>query len=156
MNFERTHYEALMDVRYGRTFSEMNERFFNRIDMLFGAVQLFMGSAAAASLFGASESSLKWAGALLAIVAVLERLIGPGRKAESFAHARAAWGDLDARGGALTLEHLDPEIRTLQSTLPSGIGLLAMPACNANLRSNGHEDRVLSLTWMERLASAVV
>jgi hypothetical protein len=149
----RTHFEAVMDVRYGVCFNDLCERFYSRLDMAFGALSLTGGSAAAASVVNGSPTLAAAAGLVLAVVAVFERLVGAAKKAEQHAAARRAYGDINALAQAMGVEEIDARLRVLQSSTPSGISSLGMPAYNANLRSAGHAQRVQPLSRIERLAA---
>lgn len=152
----RTHYEAVLDVSYGVRFNELCERFYCRIDMAFGFVSLAGGSAAFAAVMSNSQTLVAVAGCVLAVVSILERLVGASKKAEQHAAARKCYGELHAEADALDLGAIDRRLRLLQSSLPGGIKLLAKPAHNANLQSSGCVDRVLPLSRSERLAEVLV
>jgi len=152
----RTHYEAVLDARYGVRFNELNERYYNRLDLMLGLITLAGGSAAVVSWANQSPGLAAAAGVVLAFVSLFGQLLCAPRKAEQHAAGRRAYADLDARAPGLTLEQVDAELRALQAALPSGIALLAMPAYNANLRSNGRGEHVQPMNRWERLAAAIV
>lgn len=150
----RTHYEAVLDVRYGMRYNDLCERFYNRVDFLIGVVTLAGGSGAVVSAVNKDPAWAVVSGIVLAVLAIFGRLLGATRKAEQHGQAKKAYAALDARSHALAVEQVDAELRPLQASSPSGIRLLALPAYNANLRSNGRPELVQKLRFGERLALA--
>lgn len=149
----RSHYEAVLDVRYGLRFNELNERLYRRLDLLFGFVGLFGGTSAFVAVVGSAPVLAACASALVAASAVIERLVRPVEKAVAHAEFRRRFGDLDARSGALDLVAVDAELRRLQADGPLGFAALARPAFNANLRSNGRQDALTPESRLERFAA---
>ena len=74
---ERSLYEAEMDIKYGIRFNEMNARFYRRLDFIFGFVGLFAGSGAFLAAIGEYRTLGIITGALVAAIAVIERLAQP-------------------------------------------------------------------------------
>jgi hypothetical protein len=149
----RTHYEAVLDVRFGVHFNGMCERYYNSLDSLIGTVSLIGGSAAAVSFVNKSADIAATAGLVLAVIAIVERLLNAARKAEQHGAAKRAYGDLDAKAGKLSLAQVDAELRSLQASAPSGIRSLLVPAFNANLRSAGREEFVRPEAPLSKLAT---
>lgn len=151
----RTHYEAVLDVRYGMRFNVLCERAYRRVDMLLTAVTVIGGSAAAVAWVNRSPEWAAASGLVLAVLSVLQVVAAPGRAAVEHRMAALEYARLDARAQGLALEQLDAELRLLQAQSPSGVALLAVPAFNANVRSAGREECVRALSWRERVASAL-
>ena len=147
---ERSKYEAVLDVRYGFRFGEMNERFYRRLDLLFGFIGLFGGSAAVVGAIATYPILSLSSGAMVAAFAVIERLVRPVEKAIDHANYKKRFADLDARASKLSLDDLDSELRRLQADAPMGINSLAIPAFNANLRSNGRGDLSTQVSYWSR------
>lgn len=150
----RTHYEATLDIGFGQRFNELCERFYKRLDFVFGAIGLIGGFAAASSLLGTcSQQTAVAAGLLLAANSIIERLVAPGAKAEIHAQMKRQYGQLRSQAPSLSLEALDQQLRTLQTDGPLGISGLSAVAYNANVRSEGREDFAMPLTrWNKMLA----
>lgn len=153
--YPRSAYEAALDVRYGCVLNRLNERLYNRIDALFGGVGLIGGSAAFAGVISANATLAAVAGLVLAALSIIERLVGPSRKAEIHRQASVMFAELDARLGGLTLEQTDAELIRLRAMFPDGIEGLALLAYNKNLLSNGRTDALAQLPLWSRLLSAV-
>lgn len=152
----RTHYEAVLDVRYGVRFNAMCETFYNRLDGMLTFVTAVGGTGAAASYLNSNAGLAAASGIVLAAAAVLGLVISPARKAEQHGHAKRSFGLLASRANHLTLSQIDAELRALQSSFPAGLSSLANPAYNANLRTAGRMEYAVPLTITERIACACV
>lgn len=138
----RTIYEATLDVRFGCHYNDMNARLYRRLDLCFGFVGLFGGSSAFIAALGQYRTLGVVAGATIAALAVVERLVRPVEKAIEHEECRRRFSDLDQRIDALDLPVLERELKRLQGSGPSGIHSLKIPAYNANLLANGRPDCV--------------
>src|SRR5260363_86219 len=138
---KENHYEAVLDVRYGWRFIELNERFYQRLDGLLGFICYFGGSATLIGVLAHHPVFTTIASLCVASAGVLNHLISASRKAYAHAIARAKYAALDARAPRLKLEELDAELKRLQGNSPNGIRALSMPAFNTNLLSNGRPDK---------------
>jgi hypothetical protein len=156
MPHERTLYEATLDCRFGRQFSLMNARLYQRIDFVFGFVSLFGGSTAFGGAIAQNPTLAGAAGVVLAVASILERLMAPALKAHEFKEHAKRFADLDARAHSMDVAHIDSELRRLQAEGPMGFEALALPAHNANLLSNGHADMVEALPLGSRFLRALV
>lgn len=150
---ERSKGEAILDVRYGARFGEMNERYYRHLDLFFGFVGLFGGTAVVVGVAATNPALSAISGGVVAACAVIERLVRPIEKALEHSAYKKRFADLDARSAKLSLEEIDAELRRLQMDAPVGPRSLAIPAFNANLRSNGLEADIVAETLPERLAS---
>lgn len=137
--YERTKYEAQLDIKYARCFHSLNERFYCRLDFIFGLITLIGGSAIAASTLGQYEIIYGWLGGMVAISTLVEFLVKAPEKKCAHRDMRAKFADLDARSGSMSLEQIDAELLQLQDN-SSGIKGLEAVAYNQNLKSNGRED----------------
>lgn len=150
---ERSKYEILLDVRYGARFGELNERFYRRLDLLFGFIGLFGGSGAVVGAIGSYPVIAAICGALVAALAIVERLVRPVEKAIEHCAFKKRFADLDARALKMPVDDVEAELRRLQADAPLGIESLSMPAFNANLRSNGRDDAVVKESMWQRTIS---
>lgn len=149
-SYSRSTYEAILDVRYGQRFNEINEIFYRRLDLLFGFVGLAGGTAAFTGALTAAPVVAGVAGVAIAASAIIERLVRPVEQAVAFAEFRRRFAELDARAAGMTLADIDAELRRLQAAGPHGVTGLAACAYNRNLLSNGRPDAVMPLTGWER------
>ena len=147
---ERTKSEAQLDIRYARCWNAMNESLFGRIDWIFGAVTLFGGSAIAFTVTADNKHAVIALGAIVAVSAILERMVGAKEKQLEHRAAKKRFAELDGRSGTMTLEEIDRELRPLQADGPAGVQGLAIPAFNANLQTNGYEDGHMNASLWSR------
>lgn len=129
--------EAVMDVRYGVRFNEMNERFYRRLDMTLTALSLIGGTAAVGSLLAPAPGLAALASIAVAGAAVCQAVLRPQASAVRHNEYRRRFADLDVRAPGLDLPALDAELRRLQGEAPAGLSGLALPAFARNLRSHG-------------------
>lgn len=149
----RTIYEALLDVRFGRQYNDLNARLYRRFDLFFGFVGLFGGSSAFIAALGEYRTLGVIAGAAIAALAVVERLVMPVEKAIAHEELGRRFSALDEEAGTLDLPTLERELKRLQGTGPSGFYSLKIPAYNANLLANGRPDcTVLASRWERFIA----
>jgi hypothetical protein len=150
--YERTHYEATLDVRYGVQFANLSARLYRRIDLMFGAVCLASGTAAFAGAMADRPMVSAVAGATIAAAAILERLIRPVEKAVACEALARRFGDLDAQAGTQSLDALDASLRKLQADPTPCFDGLAVAAHNRNLASHGRAEYALPRsTWCRYL-----
>lgn len=150
-HYERSKYEAQLDVRYGQCWNHLNERLFGRLDLLFGAITLFGGSAIAVTVTADHKMAVAVLGGVVAVSAIVERLVGATEKRLDHREMKKRFADLDARSGAMSLEDIDAELRRLQADGPTGVRGLDVPAYNANMRTNGRPEiqlRVGVWNWL--------
>lgn len=147
---EGAKYVAVLDVRYGARYGELNERLYRRLDLLFGFVGLFGGSAVVVGAVGSYPMLSALSGGIIAACAIVERLIRPVERAIEHRDFKKRFADLDARASAMSADDVEAELRRLQMEAPTGLSSLAIPAFNVNLRSNGREDAVVPESFWQR------
>jgi hypothetical protein len=152
---DRTKYEAILDIRYGQCYNDLNARLYRRLDLAFGFVGLFGGSGALIAALGEYKAAGVVAGALVAAVAVIERLVRPVEKAVEHDAAKKKYAALNISADDLVLAEIDRELKQLQADAPGGFRSLAKVAYNTNVTANGRPDYALGLTRWERLANLV-
>jgi len=148
---ERTKYEAILDVRYGQCFNDLNARLYRRLDFLFGFVGLFGGSGALIAAIGQYKTLGVLTGAAVAAIAVIERLVTAVEKAVRHEDFKKEYAGLNAEADRLELSEIDQRLRKLQADGPSGFRTLGRPAYNLNVTANGRPDYVVALTRYERV-----
>lgn len=151
----RTLANAVMDVRYGYHYGELNQRLWSHLDTTLNLAGALGGSAAVASLFAASPALVLSAGITMACVSVLQLVLRPAQRAAEFRDAKRSFAELDAKAWDMPLADLDRQLKGLQASAPIGSSRLGMPAYNACVRANGHESKVVTLKLTERLVSAL-
>ena len=146
--------EAILDCKYGRCFNDLNARLYRRMGSAFSVVNLIGGSAAfTAAISGSSAVITVIAALAILFVTVLDHEIRPGEKSILCENQRQRFGELLARSANLSHEDLDRELHMLQSTGPSTIDTLSVPAFNQNLITNGYANCVLKESRWQRFVS---
>ncbi|WP_225031777.1 hypothetical protein [Paraburkholderia sp. XV] len=154
-SYERTKYEAKLDVSYGQCWNALNERFFGRIDWIFGAITLLGGSAIVYTVTADHKVAAAWVAGVVAAGAILERTIGATEKKLEHRAMKARFADLKARSDSMSLDELDAELVRLQAEGPSGMKGLDDVAYNANVRTAGREDWVAPLNLWSKFLRAM-
>ena len=139
-SYERTHYEASLDVRFGARFATLSARLYRRIDLFFGFIGLASGSSALAGGLGNIPTLSVLAGAVIALAAIAERLVRPVEKAIACEALAMRFGELDAESGNLDLATLDSKLRILQADQTPCFDTLLTIAYNQNLLTNGRPE----------------
>lgn len=146
---------TILDVRFGARYGELNERFYRRLDVAFGFIGLFGGSAVVVGAFGSYPWLSGISGVLIAACAIIERLVRPVEKAIEHRDFKKRFADLDARAPSIAEAELQAALRRLQMEAPQGMASLAIPAFNANLRSNGRDDAVVRESKLETFMASL-
>ena len=152
--YERTIYEARLDIAYGQRFHELNERFFRHVDFAFGFVGLFGGAAVFSATIGQWPAIAVISSALVAAGAIIERLIRPVDAAAMHRQWREKFADLLMRvdsGEATQLAQIDSGLRLLQGRGPNGVYALAPTAYNLTVASSGRTDYQMPVSTWQRL-----
>ncbi|MEA3128668.1 MAG: hypothetical protein QOF46_463 [Paraburkholderia sp.] len=111
--YERTKYEAQLDVRYGRCWNALNERLFGRIDLFFGA--LTWGSAIVFTVTADHKTAAAVVGRVVAVSAIVERLVDATEKRLEHKAMKKLFADLDGRSVGMSLDEVDVELRKVQA-----------------------------------------
>lgn len=154
--YPRTHYEAVLDIKHAVLVHRLNERLYNRADALMGAIGMAGGSGAVVGLLGSSPKVAAVAGAVLAVLAIVERTVGAARKAEVHRQGAEAFAAIEVRAAGLQLAELDAELAATKARFPDGLEALGWVAYNRNVRSAGHISNVVPMTRWQRLLNACV
>lgn len=147
---ERTKYEAILDVRYGQCYNELNARFYRRLDLLFGFVGLFGGSGALIAAIAEYKTLGVITGAAVAAIAVIERLVGAIEKAVRHEDFKKKFASLNIEADHLEFAEIERRLRELQADGPSGLHTLGRPAYNLTVTANGRPDYTVALSRWER------
>lgn len=153
--YARTHYEALMDIKYACVFNRLNESLYDRLDFVFGFVGLAGGSAVFASAIANKPELAALSGLVLALLSIVERLVGAARKSEQHKQAVHVFADLEARAHGLSLEQLDGELTKARAAAPKGVSGIAVLAFNANLITAGRSSFCLPVPVWSRFLSLI-
>ena len=150
---DRTHFEAVFDIKYGIQFNDLNSRFYRRIDSAFSVINVLGGSAVFIGLFKQMPITSAAIGLFIAILSYIDREIKPIEKAIKCERQKKKFGKLFAKTDTMTLQDIDKELRLLQSHSPLTIDSLAMPAFIKTMNSNGFDSSYLKLNPLQKLYS---
>ena len=149
---ERNLGEAILDCKYGICFNDMNARLYRRMGSAFSILNLLGGSAIFSSAISDGDQfylSLI-SGLIVFIASILDYEIKPGEKSARCEFQREKFGELLSKSDGMELKEFDMELHKLQSTGPSTINTLQVPAYNANLLANGFDTHVVpETTWQK-------
>ena len=152
-SYERTKYEAVLDVSYGICWNSLNERLFGRIDWVFGAITLFGGSTIIFTVTADHKLAAAWVSGVVAISAILERSIGATEKRLEHKAMKRRLCELQAKCSSLSLEEIDRDLSLLRADEPTGLRGLDMVAYNQNVRAHGRGSYIERLSLWEWLLS---
>lgn len=149
--YERSLYEATLDLDYAIRVSQLHARLFTRLKRTITAITLLAGSAAFVALFGASRTFAGLGGLVVAVLSTIDLVWDFGAIAAAHQRDKEALLKLRSRLPALSLEMLDSKFDLLRASCADCLAALAKPAYNDNVRRHGRESSVLQLTRWERL-----
>ena len=155
MSYERTHYEATLDIDYAIELHGRHIKLYRHCRWLFSLAFLVSGSAVFAGALAQLGPLAKWTGAAIALLAILDHLLAPADKIAQHNDLKRRWCELKAESGKLKLAELDRRISALYAEDVHIISGLQKPCFNANLQRHGREELVRRLTPWEWLISAL-
>lgn len=155
MTDPRTQAQAVAEVRFGIEYAALNERLWQHLDTGLNLLQIGLGALALAGALATLGAVAGASGGVLAVVGALQLTLQPVRRSIAFRDARFEFHELNKRAWALPLEDLDAALEDLRKCAPQGMQALLRPAQQRVELQHGHTDRLLRLSWRERLAAAL-
>lgn len=155
MNYERSKYEAQLDIDYAIELHARHIKLYRHLRWAFSLVFLVSGSAVFAGALAELGPLAKWTGAAIALCAILDHLSAPADKAAQHKELKRRWCELQAESGSLTLAEIDTRISTLRAEDVHIVDALQTPSYNANLRRHGREDFARPLSVWEWFVAAL-
>lgn len=152
-HYERTHYEAVLDIRYAKRYLSRQERLFRRFSGLLSFLTLFTGTAAFGAAMSANPKLAGAAGFTIAALTIIDFVLAPGKKAWQCNELYRRYNELDRLSASLDLAALDDRIHTLRDYSAPSIEALRLPAYNDMLRENGRTEHIQPLTRWQRFIS---
>lgn len=148
--YERTKYEAELDLDFAIRLSELHARMFSRFKRGALLINLIAGSAAFVTLFGSSGLIAGIAGLVVAITSMVDLIWDFGHCAARHQGDREAFLKLRSRQVRLSMEQLDAELDRLRAKAAPTIDALSKPAFNSNLARHSRPECMVSLNAWEK------
>jgi len=145
--------EAIRDLDYVIRLSQRHQRLYNRVAGLMRFLELLGGSAGIAVAISGSPSTLKIAGAILAVIACANFAFDPSGRARDHLRTGQDYRKVRARVAELDQGEIDRR-RNLVSE-PDYIEGLRAPSWNEMMRTHGFATSVRPLSWWERFVAAI-
>ncbi|WP_314408881.1 hypothetical protein [Pseudomonas kuykendallii] len=155
MSYERTKYEALLDVDYAIELHNRHIKLYRHLRWLFSLVFLATGTAVFAGALADFKNAAKWIGGATVFAAILDHLMAPADKIAQHADLKRQWCNLRADWENFSLVEIDQCMSRLSAADVHIVSALEKPSFNANLRRHGREECVRKLSVGEWLVSAV-
>ncbi|KWT83886.1 MULTISPECIES: hypothetical protein [unclassified Variovorax] len=146
----RVHGNAVMDVRFGVCYGELNERFWSHFDTALTLLQITAGALALAGVFARGGWLTALAGIALAGISGLQIGLKPRERSIAFRDTRRNFHDLDIESASLDLPALDRRLESLRRDAPRGMSSFLRPAEDRVRREHGYPGVELT-TWQRFL-----
>ncbi|MEQ7920223.1 hypothetical protein ABQX22_13595 [Xanthomonas sp. WHRI 1810A] len=154
MTYNRTIYEAGMDIDYAIELHSRHLKLYRHMKWIFSLVFLASGAAVFSNLAALGDYA-KWLGAAIALCAIVEHLLGPAEKIAKHAELKREWCVLRSEKENASLNDIDRKISLLTGEDVHIVSALEVPSFNANLRRHGREELVRKIGVWEWFVSAI-
>ncbi len=154
--YERSHYEATMDVRYYARLHFLHINFYRRVNYIISALSLISGTAAYTSAINNNPALLTLSGVLVAIFSAIGVLWNFPEKIVQHRMLYKRYKDLDIAAPSLTLAELDEKRKNIESDEDGTVKALELRAFNDNVISAGRADFAEKLPFMSRVVGIIV
>lgn len=155
MSYERSHYEAGLDIDYAIELHSRHIKLYRHLRWLFSLVNLISGTAVFAGTLSDYAGLAKWTGGAIVLIAIVDHLTAPADKIARHIELKRLWCELRATKASLSIDELDERMSKLNAEDVHIIDALTKPSYNANLRRHGREDYVRRLSLWEWLVSVL-
>lgn len=154
--YERSHYEAVMDVRYFARLHFLHINFYRRINYIVSALSLVSGTAAYSSAINGSPALLTASGVLVALFSAIGVLCNFPEKIVQHRLLYRRYKELDATAKGMSLDSLDEKIKAISMDEDGVVKALELRAFNDNVISAGRTDYAEQLPLISRAVSLIV
>lgn len=139
-HYERTLYEAQLDIDYSIELHSRHVQFFKHLDGLFTFLTLLGSSSIIFTLAKTYSIAASGAAGLIVLITLLDITIKPAKQAAHHADMKRRWAELRRRSQAAELNAVDAELHDLNALDTHVIRPLEMVAFNANLARHGRDE----------------
>lgn len=152
---DRSHFEAVGDIRYALRYFHLQSRLFGKIDGLFRLISVVAGSSSFAGFLAGSPRLAGIAALITAVVTALDIVWSPGNKRLICSELSKRYTELDRKSKKLDLEELDEELWRLRETDAPAIEALRVPAYNDSVSERGLASYKLTTTWWQNFVASL-
>lgn len=152
---ERSHFEAVGEIRYASRYFHLESRLFGKIDGLFKLTYVVAGSSSFAGFLTGSPKLAGIAALTTAVVTALDIVWSPGAKRLICSELSKRYTELERRSKNLSLGDLDEEIWRIRETDAPSIEALRLPAYNDSVEERGLGSYKQPLSCWQRLISLI-
>jgi|GEM_PF-4663502 len=139
-HYDRTSYEAILDVRYNIRLHQLSCRYYARLRWIAAVASLVAGSGALVGALQRMPFTLTACGIVVAVASAADIVGGWAEKGAKHQMWRVAFSDLLVRAPKMALDEIEESLARLDGTVDDEVEGLRLPAYNDNLRSNGRLD----------------
>jgi hypothetical protein len=155
-DYERTSYEANLDLGYAIVVSEMHCKLFGRVKKGITLINLVSGTGAFASALATHPHISAVCGFLVAVLSCIDLVCDPGKSADAHAKDFAEYIRLKGRSAGKSFEWIDSRKAKIDANASRCLSGLSLPAFNSNLRSHGRYEAIRPLSRWERFLEFLV
>lgn len=155
-DYERSHYEAVMDIRYYARLHFLHINFYRRVNYIISALSLISGTAAFASAIKNNPELLTATGVLVAIFSAIGVLWNFPEKIVQHRLLYRRYKELEAVAQGMELDALDEKIKEIGMDEDGVVKALELRAFNDNVMSAGRTDYAEPLPLMSKAVSLIV
>ncbi|MGK9419246.1 hypothetical protein ACSSUR_24335 [Pseudomonas cedrina] len=152
---DRSHFEAVGDIRYALRYFHLQSRLFGKIDGLFRLISVVAGSSSFAGFLAGSPRLAGIAALITAVVTALDIVWSPGNKRLICSELSKRYTELDRKSKKLDLEELDEELWRLRETDAPAIEALRVPAYNDSVSERSLASYKLTTTWWQNFVASL-
>ena len=149
--YERTKYEANLDIDYAIELHFRHVQFYKHLSGIFTLLTLLGGSTIAITASKLDPLIPSIIGGVVVAISLLEVTIKPATQAAHHADIKRRWATLLAKSIDLDLTSIDRGIAQLREIDTHVIRTLEIPAFNANLKRHGRDELLQKTGCLEKL-----
>lgn len=154
-SYERTKYEAILDVDYAIELHFRHTQFFKHLSGFFTLLTLLGGSTIAITASKLDPTIPAVIGGIVVVISLLEVTIKPTAQAAQHADTKRRWANLRAESEDMELQEIDKNISRLREIDDHIIRSLEIPAYNANVKRHGRAEFAQKPNILNRIMGAL-
>ena len=152
---ENNQYQAALEVKFGVHYNAANEKFYNRLKIVFDVITIASGSSAFAGVLAQIPHLTAAAGIVIAVITAIGIAVSPGATAARFNEIHRRFTALEGRTAGMTAAAIRSEISAIRVDAPTGLRSINPVAYNRCLQANGYGDGFVPLNAWQKLFEVV-